>query len=293
MDFKESYKRWAYSLFSQYITPYLDNFEGLRDDLKKSGMDYNLKEYLSISLLTIVIIFALEFPTMSFITGLIPAFTPLMAVMFSFTISIGLCLIFFFFFYIYPSNKASSRKKELDYVLPFATIYLATMSSGSPPISMFKVLGKFEEFGEINKEAKRIVRDVELFGMNIRDALQKVASRSPSESFKDLLWGINSIIASGGDLTKFLHEKSSAYMEDYRRKLNEYSNSLSTIIEIYLTLVIVGSIFFVVMTSIMGLFGMSGLSEVIVILHFVVTFLGLPLISIGFIYLIKSISPGG
>lgn len=293
MDFMESYKKWSYNFFSSMVESQIGYFEDLKDDLKKAGMEYSLKEYLSISFMTVVLIFTIEFPLLAFITGFIPAFSPLMAVIFSFSVSIGICVGFFFLFYVYPSNRASGRKKELDYLLPFATIYLATTSSGSPPLTMFKVLSKFEEFGEINKEAKRIVRDVELFGMNLRDALQKVASRSPSENFKELLWGVNSIIESGGNLSTFLHEKARIFMDDYKRRLNEYSDTLSTMIEIYLTLVIVGSIFFIVMTSIMGLFGLTGMTEIIVIMQFMITFLGLPLISIGFIYMLKSLSPGG
>ncbi|MCK5699199.1 MAG: hypothetical protein KAH93_05085, partial [Candidatus Aenigmarchaeota archaeon] len=56
------------------------------------------------------------------------------------------------------------------------------------------------------------------------------------------------------------------------------------------TVVIVGSVFFMVLTTIMG--SMScGSSQMIVLLQFLITFLFLPVASFGFMILIKGIAP--
>ncbi|MFB6215925.1 MAG: type II secretion system F family protein, partial [Candidatus Aenigmatarchaeota archaeon] len=157
---------------------------------------------------------------------------------------------------------------------------------------MFEVLSDFTEYEEISKEAEKIRKDIELLGMTTLEALKRAARESPSKKFKELLWGISTTIRTGGDLSAYLQENAESYMRDYRRSLNEYSDMLSTMLEIYLTLVIVGSIFFIIITSIISAFGMSqAMGTLIALAQFSVVFLLLPGISVGFIYLVKSVSP--
>lgn len=295
MNLIEKYKKKSYSLLSSIVEKYLVHFENLRPDLEKSGINLTLREYLSIAFMTIIVTFSIEFPLLAFIIGFIPGFGIGIAFLLSFTISIFISVIFFFFFYIYPSMRVSSRKKRIDYELPFATIYMATTSGGdTPPSVMFKILSEFEQYPEISKEAKKVKRDMELFGMDVTESIRKVASKTPSEEFKELLWGLNTTINAGGNITNYLHEKARGYMDDYRRKLNQYSNTLSTLLEIYLTLIIVGSMFFIAMTAMMSVFGFgAGMRGIILIAQTLVIFVFLPLVSIGFVYLLKTVSPRG
>jgi len=101
---------------------------------------------------------------------------------------------------------------------------------------------------------------------------------------------MTNVMTTGSDMPTFLREKSRAFMQEYRRSLDEFSQKLSTIIEIYLTVLIVGSIFFVILSSIMSLFS-SDMSLTLSFAQFVVIFLVMPAVSVGFIMLLKSISP--
>jgi hypothetical protein len=76
-------------------------------------------------------------------------------------------------------------------------------------------------------------------------------------------------------------------MAEYRRKIRKYSQDLSLFTEIYLTLIITGSIFFTVLTSLMA--STAGLE--IVLIQAMIAFLFLPLISITFLILMKLRSP--
>lgn len=294
MDITEWYTKKSLDFFSGIVEPRLSLIEDLKPDLLKSDIGFSLREYGCVALMTAVLIFTIEFPLLSFIAGILPTFPPLMALLFSFTISIGFTIMILFFFYIYPSMKAGSRAEKIDYSLPFATTYLATISgSGSPPTTLFRILSQFEEYKTITEEAKKIHRNVELFGMTIIKALSKAARESPSKKFKELLWGVITTTRTGGDLTTFLHEKSRAFMKDYERDLNQYSNNLSTFLQIYLTLIIVGSIFFIIITSIMSAFGLGKtMGSLIVMAQFSTVFIMLPAISLGFIWLLKSTYPG-
>jgi flagellar protein FlaJ len=191
----------------------------------------------------------------------------------------------------YPKFIIRDRVKSVERSLPFATIYLATISSsGIPPNKIFELFSKFDEHGEISKEAKRIVIDMKAFGLNIYEALARSIERVPSIELRDLFWSISSILSSGGDLATFLRERSISYLNNYRRKLNEFSKNLAIYLEIYLTILILGSIFFTILTSIM--MGLGGNLSGVTFIQFFIVFVFIPLTSLGFIVLIKASSPG-
>ncbi len=261
----------------------------LAPKLKKAGIPLTGEEYAALMLFFSVsvpaLIALLVSITLIFLgSSLILAFLAFLVV---FSI---LALLIFLGFYVYPDIVISDIQRSIATNLPFATIYLSTLAgAGIPMHRAFKILANFEEFGEISKEAKKITRDVELLGFDIGTALERAANRTPSTQFKELLWGIKSTLTTGGDLRAFLMEKARSYMEDYRRFLDQFVNQLSLLMEIYITLVIVGSIFFIIMGTIMGLIG-GGQP---LLLSRVVVYFGLPLASIMFMLLIASISPGG
>ena len=118
-------------------------------------------------------------------------------------------------------------------------------------------------------------------------AIEKAADRTPSTAFRELLWGMKSTITTGGNLQAFLVEKSNSSMADYRRFLDKFVDRLSILIEIYITAVIVGSIFFIIMGVIMGLMG-GGNTLTLVRL---VIYIGIPIISIMFMIMISGLSP--
>ena len=284
-------KNLSFRFFGHSLEPYVNYFDSIKQDLQRSDLNLSLTEYVYITFFVMLIAFIVEFPTIVVITSLLfkRAFV---AFLFSFTTTIFILLGIFFMFYTYPSYIAGSRKKNIDASLPFATTYMATIaSSGAMPATMFRVLGQFKEYGEISEEAGKIDRDVEAFGMDVVSAIKKTATRTPSSQLKELLWGLNTVIATGGNLSDYLHEKSRLFLQEYRRNLQKYSQTLSLLIEIYLTLILVGSIFFVIMTSLMSIFSGGGINLFLNFLQFLVVFVVLPLVSIGFIALLRTLQP--
>lgn len=269
---------------SKTIKPY---FLDIRGDMQRANIGYTLEEYISTALFTTTITFFTECILLAFIFGMIV--NPLIAVFLSLTLSITISGFLFFLFYTYPATKARNRENKIEKVLPFSVSYMSAVASArSSPIALFKTIAKFKEYGEISEEATNITRDVELFGMTFSSALKKQAKRTPSKEMRELLWGINGVIASGSDLIMYLRGKSEEFMNDYRRRIRKYSQELSLITEIYLTLIITGSIFFIVLSSIIS--AISPGLEAVSIQGFIV-FILLPVVSIAFIVLIKSIAP--
>ncbi len=279
-----SLSRRLFGSIANSLEPY---FEDLKMDLQKANMNYTLEEYLSKAIFTIFLAFIAESALLSFILSYF--IEPFMAIISSIILCMGISAGLFFMFYSYPATISSSRRNKIKKILPFSTSYMATIASSNlPPISIFRTLAKFKDYGEISNEAANIVRDVDVFGMSVNNAIKKQAKRTPSKEFAELLWGINNVATSGADMAMYLKQKSNEMMNEYKRRIEKYSQDLSLYVEIYLTLIITGSIFFVVLSSVIS--AISGGLEVITIQSFIV-FILLPLISIGFLVLVKSISP--
>jgi flagellar protein FlaJ len=290
MDMWQNLKQLSFKFFGRSLEPFIGHFESIKSDLLKANIGLSLQEYVYVMFFVMLATFIIEFPFIVVITSLVLR-DAVNSFLLSFTTTVLILIVQFFIFYTYPSVSAGRRRKNIDASLSFATTYMATIaSSGAPPITMFKVLAEFEDYGEISKEAAKIYRDVEAFGMELVAAIRKTAKRTPSEELKELLWGLETILTSGSNVGDYLHEKSRLFIAEYRRKLEKYSRTLSMLIEVYLTVVLIGSIFFIIMTALMSIIG-GGSNIFMLFLQFLVIFIILPFVSIGFIFLVKSISP--
>ncbi len=283
-----SYVNFSYRVFGNIMRSIKPVFLDVKEDLYHAGMNLTLEEYLSTAVLTVFLAFFAENVLLSFIFGIL-GFSLLAAVFLAFLLSSAISGVLLFLFYAYPTTMAKNRESKIKKVLPFAISYMSTIASSKlPPIVLFKTLARFREYGEVASESKNIVRDVEAFGMTFSAAIKKEAKRTPSREFRELLWGINSVLVSGGNMEFYLKQKGDELMSDYKRRITKYAQDISLFVEIYLTLIITGSIFFIVLSSVIS--SISGGLETILVQSFAI-FVLMPMLSIGFILILKSISP--
>jgi flagellar protein FlaJ len=196
-------------------------------------------------------------------------------------------------FYLYPIIKADSVKRNLDDGLPFTTGYLSILAgAGVTPAQMFRSLAKIDASLSICQEAKNIVRDVELFGVDIISALDSASKRTPSEKFKELLEGFIATMHSGGELGKYLSERSAQYMRLKKIALRRLGDTLGVLAEFYVVLLVAGPLIMVVMLAVMAMLGggMPGLLNPRLLLN-LLTYLGIPLGSIIFLIMLDMVSP--
>ncbi|MCS7106189.1 MAG: type II secretion system F family protein [Candidatus Aenigmarchaeota archaeon] len=274
---------WGEKLSSYYTE--------VKTDLKRARMGYSIQEYISMAILTSLIVFCVEFPMLCVIFVILSQ-NPLFSFIFSFTISVFFSLTFFYSMMSYPKLVIRERAKEIDKILPFASVYLSTIAGSKVPLyKVFKIFSAYSEYGQFTEEINSIVKDVESFGMDINTALEKAVERSPSKNLRELLWGLLSMNTTGGDINLFLREKAKTFMGEYRRKLYEFSHQLTMFIEIYITAIILGAVFFTILSAIFS--GLAGIGSNIIFLQFLIIFIFLPIVSVAFIFFVKSVSPGG
>lgn len=285
------YSRLSFILFgpiSETIAYYLTD---LKSDLKKSKIKVSAQEYISKTLLKAFLIFLITLPALSFILAyLVQEF--LFAFITSVTISLIISMATFAVAINYPKFVMQGKAKEIDNNLPFASIYLSTVAGSRLPLhKTFEIFSKFSGYGEVAKETAEMVNDIKAFGLDLDTAIERQMERTPSKKLTELLWGILSVSRVGADLNIYLREKATTFMAEYRRRIYEFSHTLTIYIELYLTSVVLGTIFFTILTAIIA--GIGGAQGNVIFLQFFLIFILLPLISVAFIFLIRTSTPGG
>ena len=192
----------------------------------------------------------------------------------------------------YPDYRAGERRRAIDRDLPYAVNYIAAMSSaGVIPTALIRDLAREKTYGEVAREMAWIARDLDLLGADLLTALQHGIARSPSRRFQEFLQGAKTTILSGGDLKAYFSSKADQYMADNRRVQKEFIDSLGIMAESYVTVVIAGPLFMVVMLSIMLVVGKSTQSSEMFL--FFLIFVMLPVAHTGFSWVIKNLTPEG
>ncbi len=283
----------AYQLIGEKTDRVLPLFEDLGLNLQKAGLKVNFKAYLSLALFATILtsVTSLIFiPCLLAFVFNIPFFPAVL-----FGVGGGLFAVAFSIigFYFYPIYRADKLKREVEDELPFTTGYMAILASaGVSPEKIFYSISNLSVSLTVSEEAKNIVRDVNLFGLDIISALEKTSKRTPSERFREMLEGFISTIHSGGNLAAYLREKSGQYMNLKRISLHKFSDTLSVLSEFYVSLLITGPLLMVIMLAVMAMLGggnLGGLGPDLLLN--LLTYLGIPLGSVIFLIILDAVSP--
>ncbi|MCW1296880.1 MAG: type II secretion system F family protein [Candidatus Parvarchaeota archaeon] len=278
----------AYRIFRPIAKKYVYLIKDVEKDIKRSELPYTLEEYFALLIFSALIAFFASF-LIIFLISLLVLRNPILRIFAAFFAALCVSIFIVVGFYFYPSMYAENKKRKIENALHYATIYMGTLAgTGMPPHLIFKVLSGFSEFGEISKSAEKITRGTEVFGLDLPEAMQAIAEKTVSESFKELLVGMRSTIITGGDLRQYLYEKTDKFIQDYRRRLQAYTKQLAVLTEVYMTLIIVGIIFAIVISTIMSMLGGgAGIEQ----MQLMIVILGLPIATVVFVMMIKMVSP--
>jgi flagellar protein FlaJ len=187
-----------------------------------------------------------------------------------------------------PRRKAKARKRNIDKRISFAMSFISAMSSANVNVDViFKELSRQAIYGEIQREAQWITRDIELMGKDVLSALKDAATRSPSPKWQDFLQGVVTTSASGGQLKPYFLMKTDQFNKD--RKIQEKSlmESLGMLAETFVTVVVAAPLFLIVMMSLMATVN-SASGGFILLMLYVIVLVMIPMSQIAFIVLISS-----
>jgi len=284
---------FAYRIVGERIARLFPLFKDMDTNLRKAGMRISFKAYVSLTTL-ITLLFSVSLlifvpPLLIFILHL----PFLSSMLFGIGVSLLTGAMTVAGFYVYPIYRADNLKRGLEDGLPFTTGYLAILAGAGVPLNkIFRSLACVNASLAVSSEARTVVRDMELFGFNVLSALEAASNRTPSVMFKELLEGFIATVHSGGDLTKYITDRSRQYMRLKRIALRRFSDTLGVLAEFYVTLLVAGSLILVVMLAVMAMLGGGGqgLFDPHLLLY-LLTYLGIPIGSIVFLIVLDVIWP--
>jgi len=234
---------------------------------------------LVVSIVLLVVFPALQFQPGTFLFGFL-VFTPLIVAGLAYLILLQM-----------PTTIAKMRARKIDANLSYALNFVAAMSSaGVTPAEIFKSLSKQNIYGEVQKEAAWIYRDIALLGKDIIQSIKDNMKYSPSERFQEFLQGLIVTVTSGGSLKTYFSAKADQYMVENRQKQKQLFESLGIMAESYVTAAVAGILLLFIVIPLMMI--ISGDASQIMFLY-VIVFLIVPMIHIGFGFVIRMMSMDG
>lgn len=287
------YQRLAYRLLGSSVDRSAGANTHLQLSLQKAHINMRPEVYLGYSYLNMILVFGgtllligiLAVLSAAGVLGVPPALFALLM-----PVPLFLAFVVYLMTFLLPDIRASSRARDIDAKLPYALNYMATMASaGVTPSQLFGSLSRQHLYGEVADEAAMIARDLEVLGHDLITALTDAIDRSPSIKFQDLLQGAVTAMSSGGDLKKYFQSKSEQYMYENRQEQKKFLESLGVLAESYVTVVVAGPVFVIVLLSVMLMFGGAG-SNMLATGYLLVLFL-IPIAQLGFGFTIDYVTP--
>ncbi len=246
----------AYNLLGKRIEGVLPHFEELHTNMRKAGITISFKAYVAFMFLISTIAFTAAL-TLSLImiplisqTSFLSAPNFIISLMLAFLTAIMTLILT----YAYPGTKANSRKIPIDKNLPYISSFLTLLSSSNvPPSTIFSSIARIDTLKEIRQEFSNIIRDVEVFGTDLLNAITENAKFTPSEKLRELLIGYVATIRTGGNPTDYLKAQSEAITRERLGKLDLMLESLSAMAEIYVMVLVAMPLLFVVLFATLGM----------------------------------------
>ena len=164
----------------------------------------------------------------------------------------------FGFLRIIPSIKVKNRASRLVEEIPHFIGYMSTLAtSGLSLEGIFKAIAKEETEEDIVKDARFIVRNIDVLGMDLITAIKDLIHRTPVGPYSELLDGAIVTVKSGGNLKEYFNATAKVQLEEKKRLMERTTESLGSVAEIYTILLIVFPLLAVIMLSIMGIMSPS------------------------------------
>jgi len=252
---EDYFKKLATKTFGKTVDKYSKHFKHLKFYLVTANARVLFRTYLSMLFFLTSFIFILTF-IVNLVFSLYFQLSVPLTIIGLVTVPPFFASLTFLIIYTYPSSIARKRKSDIEKNLPFAINHMAAVAeSGAPPSTIFKVLSGFKEYGEISKDAERLVRNIEFFGLDETEALREIITKTPSSSFRYLLQGILTTIQTGGSLKGFLRGELEKTMFEYRIKRERYIQQLSLYGDFYTALLIAAPLVFIIILTVLSTLG--------------------------------------
>ncbi len=138
-------------------------------------------------------------------------------------------------------SEIANRKGQLERELPFTLSELSVLAStGTSPIRLMRRMSQRDHDPAMTETFRQVVYRTDIEGKDLITALAETAKESPSNPVRDTLWDLANMVHQGGSLDEYLRSKSDAVLQLKRLVQKEFIERLSTFLDMYVSLVLVG-----------------------------------------------------
>lgn len=280
MQLIDALEGWSFRIFGRIAPAFLKNVFEFRDELRRAGIKIYPETYVSLMFFATLLTLPVSIAAIVLLY-----FTQLIPLIFLVPTPVYVMIAFI----IMPMSKATERATSLEREVPFAATYITVMASGGiPPYVSFKRLSEVDLMPATRKEAKEIIKDVEIFGIDPLSAMVSSAKHHPLDIFRDFLAGYASTVIIGGDIAHFLETKSEDIFKARAARVRNAAERLGMLLESFIIIMVLMSLCFYILFSVESIYS-SGLSMGSGILMY--TYVFTPMLSFVFIYLAHGMQP--
>ncbi len=281
----------AYNLLGKKIAPRVPKIEKLEKNLLLSMLPVSYHAYVSAMVL---------FGLIGLVTGL--AMGVALALVLNVTLALKIALpiigallggqLGFAAMFVYPSLLVNTRRRMIAEELPYFISYMSMLSaSGMTPEAMFRTIASEDSKESIVQDARMLVRNIDLLGMDFVTALRDVTKRSPLTTYTEMLEGMISTVRAGGDLNEFFGSSSRVMMEEKKLSVKKFGDTLGMIAEIYTIMLVVFPLMAMIMLAIMAIMSKDIGGIDIMLAMNLVTYIFVPIVGIMVLLIIESMMP--
>ena len=184
-----------------------------------------------------------------------------------------------------PYSRASSRKREINMLLPDTVSFMYALSIGGlNQLEILEAMARAEDtYGEVALEFRTIVQETEYFDVDYRTAIRRRSMETPSDDLAQFFTDMLSIINSGGDMAEFLEDKKETHMRTAKQQQELTLQTLELFGEMYMTL----SLFPLLLIIVLVVMSMLGQSQQFLL--YATVYVLLPLVSVAFLVMVSTV----
>lgn len=188
-----------------------------------------------------------------------------------------------------PKMSASKRATGVEAELALALSFVGILASGgiSPMVTLRKLAEAKNLFPAIAKEAERILIETDVFGREPLSVFEKVGKLNPNKALADFFAGYTSIIKTGGDIVNYIESKLRDIFAGKEVKGRGASAFVGTLAEAYISVTVVLGVSLFVMLAMESMTAKGEMSAAAAFNSLLFSAVGVPLLSVFFIYLIQ------
>ncbi|SEV96010.1 type II secretion system F family protein [Halobacterium jilantaiense] len=157
--------------------------------------------------------------------------------------------------WLLPSYEAGERARRIDASMERTVAFMYALSrSGMTLSDVLRILARNQAvYGDAAREMAVAVKDVDLYGADVIESLQRLSERTPSDDLSEFTENLGSVLQSGRDLPSFLKQEYDYYSEEAEANQEQFLELLATLAEAYVTVLVAGPLFLITILVVIGL----------------------------------------